>query len=208
MTDEKTPAIDPALFGRVKGILLQPRLEWAIIAAEQTTVKGLFNRYAVILAAIGPVAKLVNDLVIGGDGPIKALLLAACYYGVNLLLAYILGIVIDGLAHNFGSQKNTVQSMKVAVYAMTPYWVVGALCLLSVDLGSTLAVLSGFYGIYLMCLGMGALKGTPQGKTVGYAAAVTVIWMILACVVMGMIGSVIVAFSVMEQGASLIANAL
>lgn len=208
VTVEKNSAINPALISRVKGILLQPRLEWPIIAAEQNTVKGLFKRYAMVLAAIGPVANLLNDLVFERDGAISALFFAACFYGFNLLVAYVLGIVVDGLAHNFGSQKNIVQSMKVAVFAMTPYWVLGALCLISDDLGFTLSVLAGFYGAYLMYLSMGALKGTPQAKAGGYVAVTTIIWMILACVIVGMIGSVVVAFSVIEQGASLIADAL
>ena len=58
MTDPTThsqPAVDPALVARVKGILLQPKTEWLKIDGEFATTKSLFTRYAMILAAIGPV---------------------------------------------------------------------------------------------------------------------------------------------------------
>ena len=58
MTDPTThsqPAVDPALVARVKGILLQPKSEWLKIDGEFATTQTLFTRYAMILAAIGPI---------------------------------------------------------------------------------------------------------------------------------------------------------
>ena len=38
---------------RVKNILLTPKTEWPVIAAENTTVADLYKNYIVILAATG-----------------------------------------------------------------------------------------------------------------------------------------------------------
>ncbi|MEG1452944.1 MAG: YIP1 family protein, partial [Brevundimonas sp.] len=88
MTAENPPVFDPGLVDRVKGILLRPKYEWPIIAAEQTTVKSLFRRYAMILAAIGPVATVVSDLVFDDKGILSVLLYGFVSYGLNLLAAY------------------------------------------------------------------------------------------------------------------------
>ena len=40
------------LFTRVKSILLTPRAEWQVIAAERDTIGGIYTGYILILAAI------------------------------------------------------------------------------------------------------------------------------------------------------------
>ena len=40
------------LLGRVKAILLEPRTEWPVIAAETDTIGGIYIGYILILAAI------------------------------------------------------------------------------------------------------------------------------------------------------------
>lgn len=199
MTAENTPALDPKLVSRVTGILRAPKLEWPIIAAEHTTVKALFTRYAMVLAAIPALSSLVNDLLFSGRGTFGALLAAIVGYGLALLGVYVVGIVIDGLAQNFGSEKNIVQSMKLAVYSMTPAWVAGILNLIGLD---WLAGLLGLYGIYLLYLGLVPLKRTPADKQVFYAVVVVLVALLLNAVIFSLIGAVVAAFAIVGVGAA------
>ena len=56
MTSLDGPVSSRGLVDRVKNILLSPKTEWERIDAEPATVKGLYTGYAMILAAIGPIA--------------------------------------------------------------------------------------------------------------------------------------------------------
>lgn len=199
MTAENTPALDPNLVDRVKGILRAPKLEWPIVAAEQTTVKALFSRYAMVLAAIPALSSLANDLLFGDRGVGSALLAAIVGYGFALLATYVVGIVIDGLAQNFGSEKNIVQSMKLAVYSMTPAWIAGVLNIIGLD---WLAGLLGLYGIYLLYLGLAPLKKTPADKQVPYTVVLVLVAMLLNIVIFSLIGAVLAAFAIVGFGAA------
>jgi hypothetical protein len=55
---------------RVKKILLQPKSEWQIIAAETTTIAKLYKGYIVPLVAIGPVASIIGMSVVGISMPL------------------------------------------------------------------------------------------------------------------------------------------
>ena len=53
------------LFERVKGILLNPRAEWAIIEREPGDMAYLFMNYVAILAAIPAVCGFIGSSLIG-----------------------------------------------------------------------------------------------------------------------------------------------
>src|SRR6185503_956259 len=53
------------LVDRAKKILLQPKTEWPVIAAEPHTVQGLYTGYVMILAAIPAVASFIGYSLIG-----------------------------------------------------------------------------------------------------------------------------------------------
>ena len=199
MSAENSPALDPKLVDRVKGILLRPKLEWPVIAAESTTVKALFMRYAMVLAAIPAVSTLINDLVIARNGALAGLLAAALTYVLSLLSAYIVGIVIDALAPSFGSEKNMLQSMKLSVYAMTPGWIAGILNIIGLD---ALGALIGLYGFYLLYLGFGPLKNTPADKTVVYTIVTVLVAIVLNVVIFSLIAAVIASFAIVGVGAA------
>ena len=132
MTDPTThsqPAVDPALVARVKGILLQPKTEWLKIDGEFATTKSLFTRYAMILAAIGPVCSLLGGQLMPIMGMklsiVGAIVVALVSYGMSLLGVFLVGLIINALAPNFGGTANKVQAMKLAVYSWTAAWLAG-----------------------------------------------------------------------------------
>jgi hypothetical protein len=196
MTDPTThsqPAVDPALVARVKGILLQPKSEWLKIDGEFATTKSLFTRYAMILAAIGPVCSLLGGQLMPIMGVklsiVGAIVVALVSYGMSLLGVFLLGLIINALAPNFGGTANKVQAMKLAVYSWTAAWLAGVFGL--IPMLGILAIL-GLYSFYLLFVGLPILMKVPEDKKVGYFI-VTVIAGIVMYVIISMIVSVISA---------------
>ena len=179
------------LVGRVKGILLAPSAEWDRIEQEPATIGGLFTGYVVILAAIPAVAGLIGGQVFGHGVfgiSIKpalplAITIAVLGYVGALVMTFVLGLVIDGLAPSFGAEKNRVQAMKVAAYSGTAGWVAGVFQLIPA-LGA-LALLGGLYGCWLLYLGLPRVMKAPAEKATGYAA-VTIIVAIVVSIVIGL----------------------
>ena len=193
MTADNAPLLKPSLIERVKSILLQPKAEWPIIGAEPATVKGLFTGYAMILAAIGPIAGLIGGLVFGGAGAVGALALivgAVVSYVLTLVAAFVLGFIIDVLAPSFGAQRNLEQSMKVSVYGFTPVWILGILNI--VPMLSILAFIGVLYSFYLIFLGIKTVKTRLEDKAVLYAV-VAIIAALIANLFVSMIGGLIIA---------------
>ena len=113
----------------------------------------------------------------------------------TILAVYVAALIIDLLAPSFKSEKNFGRSMQLVGYSMTPLWVAGILYLIPV-LG-IVASLLGLYGIYLMYLGLGDIKKTPEDNKVGYLVvsaivAIVVMW-IISAVLMVIAGSVFFA---------------
>jgi hypothetical protein len=208
MTDQSPPsqpAVDPALIGRVKGIILQPKLEWARIDGEFATTRSLFTRYAMILAAIGPICSLIGGQLLPLFGTpmsiLGALLVAAVSYVLSLVAVYILGLIINALAPNFGGTSNPVQAMKVAVYSYTAAWLVGVFGL--IPMLGVLAIL-GLYSFYLLYLGLPVLMKVPADKAVVYFIVTVILGLVLSFIISAIVGTIAASFVIAGAGMSAI----
>jgi hypothetical protein len=205
MTDPTTqpsqPAVDPALVSRVKGIILQPRAEWARIDGEFATIRSLFTRYAMILAAIGPICSLIGGQLLPLFGTpmsiVGALVIAIVSYGLSLVAVYLLGLIINALAPNFGGTSNPVQAMKVAVYSWTAAWLVGVFGL--VPMLGVLAIL-GLYSFYLLYLGLPMLMKVPADKAVGYFVVTVILGIVVSIIIHTIVGAISASFMVASGG--------
>lgn len=173
------------LIDRAKNILLQPKQEWPVIDAEQTSTGALYTGYIIPLAAIGPVASLIGWSAFGFVGSYRipigvGLRMAVVQYVLALIGVFVLGLIIDALAPTFGGQKNQTQALKVAVYSSTAAWVAGIFGLIP-----ALAILSilGLYSLYLLYLGLPILMKAPQDKAVGYAVVVIISAIVLYLII-------------------------
>ena len=100
---------------RVIGIITKPNDEWKKIKGETATVPGLFTNYAIILAAIPAIAGLIGWMIIGRSFMgitiripfMRSFTWAILMYVFSLVGVYILALVIDFLAPNFGAKKDT-----------------------------------------------------------------------------------------------------
>ena len=176
---------------RIKNILFSPASEWDRIAAEPATVKGLYTGYACILAAIGPIARLIGGQVFGRHGffltvhpsLIGAIVSAIVDYVLSLAGVFLLALVIDILAPSFGGTRSRIQALKVAVYSWTAAWIFAIFQL--VPPVSALSII-GVYSLYLMYLGIPKLMKAPADKAVVYAvltiAVAMAIWIVVTLV--------------------------
>lgn len=194
MSDIGPPPVsrNSALIDRAKAILLTPKTEWPVIDAEPATISDIYKSYVVPLAAIGPVAGLIGSTVFGFSmfgityRPTigAALGTAIIGYVVSLIGVYLLALIIEYLAPQFGATKNRTQAFKVAAYASTAAWVVGIFSLLPTL--SVLAIIGGIYSIYLLYLGVPVVMKAPADKAVSYVAVVIVVAIVIR-VVLGLL---------------------
>ena len=116
------------LIGRVQNILLTPKTEWPVIAAEPETVGGLYTKYILLVSALGPVAMFLRYSVFGVGVPFvgtyrmgmgAGIGMAVSSYVLGLIAVFLFSLIINVLAPTFGGQKDGVQALKAAAYAAT-----------------------------------------------------------------------------------------
>ncbi len=184
------------LIARVKNILLTPKTEWPVIAAETTTVADIYKNYVVWLAAIGPVAAFIGQSVFGitipfvgtirpGMGSLIATLVLT--YAMNLGFVYLLALVANALAPTFGGEKNFLQALKLSAYGCTASFVAG---IFGIVPQLTILSLLGLYTVYLLYLGLPHTMRNPEDKSVGYIVSIAVIGIVLAIVLGAIVGSI------------------
>jgi hypothetical protein len=159
------------LLERIKALLLTPRTEWHVIARERASAADLYIRYVAILAAIPEVAHLIGQSFVGeARAPfLSGLLRAIVTYVVSLAAVYVIAGVIDLLAPRFGAKKNFPAALKLAAYSYTPLWLAGVFLLVP---GLNFLLMLGFYGFYLLWIGLPLLMQVPNSEALRYAALV------------------------------------
>jgi len=184
------------LVDRAKKILLQPKSEWAVIAAEPHTVQDLYTGYVMILAAIPAVAWFIGFSIIGMG------LLGVSYrvpitsgvahmvvsYVLGLGWVYVLALIIDALAPNFGGEKNFINALKVSAFSPTAMWLAGLFAIIPAL--SILGIL-GLYSLYLLYTGLPPLMRVPEEKAVPYTVVVIIVAIVLAIIVGALAGLVV-----------------
>ncbi len=182
------------LIGRAKSILLTPRTEWPVIAAEPDTIGGIYTGYIMILAAIPAVKLFLVWSVIGVSipfagsyrrGVLPGLASAVTTYVLTLIGTFIVAFIVDALAPTFGGQKDRVQALKVVAYAYTADWVAAIIGIVP-GLGLLSALAGLIYGLYLLYLGLPFTMKCPAEKSLGYTV-VTVLVAIAVSIVLSLI---------------------
>ena len=182
------------LIDRAKSILLNPRTEWPVIAAEPDTISGIYTRYILIMAAIPAVLQFISTALIGvsvpflgsyrvGVGP--ALGGAVLAYLLTLVAVFVVAFIVDALAPTFSGEKNQLQALKVVAYSYTASWVISIAGLIP-GLKLISALVGLVYGIYLLNMGLPFTMKCPPEKSAGYTA-VTIIVAIVVGLVLGLV---------------------
>ena len=184
------------LLQRVKNIILTPKTEWSAIALEKQSLTVVITSYVIPLVLIGAVATFIGYGLIGINYGI--LRMSGMGWGIKMaviqVISAIVGVVVtafvvDALAPSFGSEKNINKSAQLVAYGYTPAFI-GALFSILPAI-AIIGSLFSLYGIYLMYLGLGPIKKTPEDKKVVYLV-VTIVVLILVYIVIGVIlGSIL-----------------
>jgi len=182
------------LISRAKSILLTPRAEWQVIAAETDTIPGIYTGYIMILAAIPALKLLVSSRFLGAS----ILPIAITTYVLSLAGTFLVALIVDALAPTFGGQKDRVQALKVVAYAYTASWVAAIIGIVP-GLGLLSALAGAIYGLYLLYLGLPFTMKCPAEKSLGYTV-VTVIVVIVVSIVLGLIMRSIGGFGAFGSG--------
>jgi hypothetical protein len=168
------------LVQRVQNILLKPAAEWEVIAGEPATTQGLFMGYACILAVLPLIGTLVGRVLFGsmfggGLGMMTALVaglvLGIVGYVLNLVLVFVVGLIINALAPSFDAKSDSIQAMKVSVYAGTALWVAGIISWFPV-IGWLIGLAALGYTCYLLYLGVSRVMKPPADKAVIYTVVI------------------------------------
>jgi hypothetical protein len=189
--------IKKGLVDRVTAILLRPKLEWPVIAAEAETVGSLYSRYIFIMAAIPAVMSFIKMSVIGIGLPFMGTMRLGVGVGLTgLVTNYVLSLVgvflvallVDALAPSFGGQKNRVQALKTVAYAYTASWV-ASIGQIIPGLWILIMLAGLVYGIYLLYVGLPVTMKCPPDKAAGYTAVTIIVALILSWAIGMLVGA-------------------
>ena len=173
---------------RAKAIILTPKDEWPRIAAETTSQRDILIRYAIPLAAIGPVAAFLGGQIFGygafgfsyKPGLIAGLSTAVITFVLGLVGLFVVSLIADWLAPKFEGEANKLQAFKLVAYSYTASWLAGVFGLIP---SLTIFGLLGLYSFYLLYLGATPLMKVPQEKSAAYTAVTVLCGIVLMVII-------------------------
>lgn len=183
------------LVQRVQDILLKPKDTWPVIATEPGDTKSLYKDYVVILALVPAVAGFIGMSVFGFGGfgvsfrvPILAgLVNMVVGYVMSLVAVFVLGLIANALAPQFGGTKDPFNALKLVAYGSTAGFLGGVFML--IPSLSVLSFFAGLYSIYLIYTGVTVLMKCPPDKVAAYTA-VLIVCGVVAALILGALSSV------------------
>ena len=182
------------LIERAKAILLKPEETWSVIDAEPATVGSLYKEWILILAAIPAVCSFVGSSLIGYGWfriPfVWGLERMVTHYLLSLVGVFLLALLVDALASNFGGVKNPLAALKLVAYSLTSAWVASLLLLVPSILLGLVVILAMFYGLYLFWLGLPVLMKCPKDKATVYTIVVVVVALVAGALVSGIYSAI------------------
>jgi Yip1 domain len=182
------------LVDRAKNIMLTPKTEWPVIAAEAPNPTAIMTGYVLPLALIPAVATVIGTGLIGG------IMGTSLTWGIGMgvvsfistvIGVYLTALVMNILAPNFGSQKDFGRAMQTVAYSYTPAWVAGILNIIPAI--GWLGALLGLYGLYLMYLGLPHTMKTPPDKVILYLIVTIIVLVIVFAILGAILGGIMAA---------------
>lgn len=174
------------LVERAKNIIVTPKTEWPVIASEKPDTGQILITYVLPLALISVVANIIGWGFVGS-------IFTSVKWGIAMGLIqffsifisiFLAAFIINALASNFASTKDSGRATQLVAYSFTPS-LVGAIFAIIPVIG-WLGMLFGLYGLYLLYLGLPHMMKTPKDK-VGVYFVVSLIVMIIVYWVIAMV---------------------
>jgi hypothetical protein len=163
---------------RATSILTDPLAEWGTIERETGDPALVLTCYVTLLAIIPSLFGFAGACLIGTVAKNGAMIrtpmvdgLFSAVFGYVMACATVLVIAlfIHLLAPIFGGRRSFDTAFKLAVYSFTPAWLAGIFLLLP---GLHFLALLGFYGLYILWLGLPRLGKVPEAMSLSFAVAI------------------------------------
>lgn len=174
------------IISRVKGILLNPKEEWAKIKVERRSNKELILNYVLPFAGLAAAISLI-------------FIWWGTYVGFGISLRYaimqlvspivaiaVAAVVMNELAETFDSTKDLNRAFKLVTYSYTPVLLINVIVSFSLALG-WLGIF-GLYGAYLLWVGLPIIMDTPEDKRLVYIIATLVIVLVIQLIIGAIFG--------------------
>ena len=149
--------------------------------------------YVLPLAIVSAVGPLLSGFLFPGVFGLTFFLVTAIIAFVSTVLGYYISVyIIDLLAPSFGSEKDLNKSAQLVAYSSTPSYVAGLLGFIPV-LGGLLKFAAWIYSVYIMYLGVGPLKKTPEDKKVIYLLVAFLVMIGVTIIISAVLGGILFA---------------
>ena len=185
-----------SLIDRVKNITLQPNIEWTVIAAEPSSVGGLYTGYVAPLAAINPIAIFIGLSIVGVSIPFVGTYRTPFFAGIShavvsfvlaLLGVFLMAFIVNALAPTFSARPDLNAAFKLVAYSATPGFVAGILSIFPPL--AILETLAALWGLYVFYVGLPILMQAPREKALPYTALCIVCAFVIGLVVSVTVGA-------------------
>lgn len=182
------------LIERAKNMLFTPKTEWQVVSTETATPGSLLTSYVLPMAIVSLLGTVIGFFLFSRYGWTTNTLIVTCVIAlITSLLSYFLtSLIVDALAPSFSSEKNAGRSAQLVAYASTPGYIAGLLSFIP-GIGLILTIAGFAYSIYLLYLGIGPMKNTPEDKKVVYILVAAVIMIAIYFVIAAILGAILVA---------------
>jgi len=174
------------LVKRIKGLILSPADEWDAIEAEDKSIGALYRDVILLLAAIPPLASFLGAWLFGYARSVHVLehpsfagglARAGVQYLLSLPLLFVVAFVISMLAPHFDGKTSDRRALALVAYSYTPAWIAA---LFGLAPGLRWLDILGFYGIYLLYLGLPRMTKAPKDNTDVFTLMVLVLTIAVA----------------------------
>lgn len=189
------------LLSHIPGMFTHPLQEWETIGKEHSGPIRL-SLYICLLALIAPICAYIATTQYGwriGEGQLifltqsSALTLSILTYISIVVGVYFMGIMIDWMSKNYGSEHDDFAANGIALmaYSCTPLFLVGFISLYPEPWINVLAYLSAAaYAAYLMYKGLPRVLKIPEDQAFFFEGAIMTT--ALVYMVATLIGTVII----------------
>ena len=173
------------LISEVKDLILSPLALFGRLKVEETTQSEITKTILVYVAAIPAIAGFFGRVLIGYNVPFvgyshvsffSGLVWAVLLFVLAIIGIYIVSYIVNGLAVNFGGEKNELNAFKLTAYCFIPVLILGVFSLIPALSG--LHIL-GLYGIYLFYIGVPILMQVPEEKALTFTVIISLISIVI-----------------------------
>ncbi|MBN2357093.1 YIP1 family protein [candidate division KSB1 bacterium] len=173
------------LVERVRKIILEPKEAWQQIKSEETTTSEIVRDYLLYLAAVPPLSYFIGQVLLSHPrlGLFSGMITAIVLYILIFVALTVAATVINAIAAEFEAVGNEAKAFKLVAYSCTAP-LLSAVFFIIPEL-SALALL-GFYGIYILYLGIPEMTDCPQEKALSYTVASVITISLLAAIAFGL----------------------